>query len=160
MKRIIKLNEKQLNNIVKRVITEETNREKIVNKLVSYIKSGNWELAASIVGGVKNLVKIVFDGNYENYLNVFDNLKMTEAENLDSTYFIVNEDGKTLMQYQSRLGDLYVDDVTFYDFFVENDLDDYDITNLIRNWVKKKFGINHAAIDFTDYFSEDYDIEN
>jgi hypothetical protein len=160
MKRIIKLNEKQLNNIVKRVITEETNREKIVNKLVSHIKSGNWGLAASIVGGVKNLVKIVFDGNYENYLNVFDNLKMTEAENLDATYFIVNEDGKTLMQYQSRLGDLYVDDVTFYDFFVENDLDDYDITNLIRNWVKKKFGINHASIDFTDYFSEDEDIDN
>jgi hypothetical protein len=160
MKRIIKLNEKQLNNIVKRVISEENNREKIVNKLVSQIKSGNWEVAATMVGGVKNLVKIVFDGNYENYLKMFDDLKVVEAENLDATYFIVNEDGKTLMQYQSRLGDLYVDDVTFYDFFAENDLDDYDITNLIRNWVKKKFGINHTSIDFTDYFSEDEDIDN
>ena len=158
MKRIIKINEKQLDSIVKRVITEETNREKIINKLTDYIKHSKWELAASIVGGVKNLVNIVFDGNYENYLELFDNLKITEAENLDSTYFIVNEDGKTLMQYQSRLGDLYVDDVTFYDFFVENDLDDYDISDLIRNWVKKKFGINHAAIEFTDYFSEDIDI--
>ncbi len=158
MKRIIKINEKQLDSIVKRVITEETNREKIINKLTDYIKHSKWELAASIVGGVKNLVNIVFDGNYENYLELFDNLKITEAENLDSTYFIVNEDGKTLMQYQSRLGDLYVDDVTFYDFFVENDLDDYDISDLIRNWVKKKFGINHAAIEFTDYFSEDIDV--
>ena len=158
MKRIIKIDEKQLDNIVKRVITEETNREKVINKLTDYIKHSKWGLAASIVGGVKNLVNIVFDGNYENYLKLFDNLKITEAENLDSTYFIVNEDGKTLMQYQSRLGDLYVDDVTFYDFFVENDLDDYDITNLIRNWVKKKFGINHVAIEFTDYFSEDIDV--
>ena len=158
MKRIIKIDEKQLNNIVKRVITEETNREKVINKLTDYIKHSKWGLAASIVGGVKNLVNIVFDGNYENYLELFDNLKITEAENLDSTYFIVNEDGKTLMQYQSRLGDLYVDDVTFYDFFVENDLDDYDISDLIRNWVKKKFGINHAAIEFTDYFSEDIDV--
>ena len=158
MKRIIKINEKQLDNIVKRVITEETNREKVINKLTDYIKHSKWGLAASIVGGVKNLVNIVFDGNYENYLKLFDNLKITEAENLDSTYFIVNEDGKTLMQYQSRLGDLYVDDVTFYDFFVENDLDDYDISDLIRNWVKKKFGINHAAIEFTDYFSEDIDV--
>ena len=158
MKRIIKINEKQLDSIVKRVITEETNREKIINKLTDYIKHSKWELAASIVGGVKNLVNIVFDDNYENYLELFDNLKITEAENLDSTYFIVNEDGKTLMQYQSRLGDLYVDDVTFYDFFVENDLDDYDISDLIRNWVKKKFGINHAAIEFTDYFSEDIDV--
>ena len=158
MKRIIKINEKQLDNIVKRVITEETNREKVINKLTDYIKHSKWGLAASIVGGVKNLVNIVFDGNYENYLKIFDNLKITEAENLDSTYFIVNEDGKTLMQYQSRLGDLYVDDVTFYDFFVENDLDDYDISDLIRNWVKKKFGINHAAIEFTDYFSEDIDM--
>jgi hypothetical protein len=158
MKRIIKIDEKQLDNIVKRVITEETNREKVINKLTDYIKHSKWGLAASIVGGVKNLVNIVFDGNYENYLELFDNLKITEAENLDSTYFIVNEDGKTLMQYQSRLGDLYVDDVTFYDFFVENDLDDYDITNLIRNWVKKKFGINHVAIEFTDYFSEDIDV--
>ena len=158
MKRIIKINEKQLDNIVKRVITEETNREKVINKLTDYIKHSKWELAASIVGGVKNLVNIVFDGNYENYLKLFDNLKITEAENLDSTYFIVNEDGKTLMQYQSRLGDLYVDDVTFYDFFVENDLDDYEIADLIRNWVKKKFGINHAAIEFTDYFSEDIDM--
>ena len=158
MKRIIKIDEKQLNNIVKRVITEETNREKVINKLTDYIKHSKWELASSIVGGVKNLVNIVFDGNYENYLKLFDNLKITEAENLDSTYFIVNEDGKTLMQYQSRLGDLYVDDVTFYDFFVENDLDDYDISDLIRNWVKKKFGINHAAIEFTDYFSADIDV--
>jgi hypothetical protein len=158
MKRIIKINEKQLNNIVKRVITEETNREKIINKLTDYIKNSKWELAASIVGGVKNLVNIVFDGNYENYLELFDNLKITEAENLDSTYFIVNEDGKTLMQYQSRLGDLYVDDVTFYDFFAENYLDDYEIADLIRNWVKKKFGINHVAIEFTDYFSEDIDM--
>jgi hypothetical protein len=157
MKRIIKLNEKQLNNIVKRVISEENNREKIVNKLVSYIKSGNWGLAASIVGGVKNLVKIVFDGNYENYLKMFDDLRVVEAENLDATYFIVNEDGKTLMQYQSRLGDLYVDDVTFYDFFVENDLDDYDIKDIIKNWVKEKFGIRNPAIEYTDYFSEDID---
>ncbi len=158
MKRIIKINEKQLDNIVKRVITEETNREKIINKLTDYIKNSKWELAASIVGGVKNLVNIVFDGNYENYLELFDNLKITEAENLDSTYFIVNESGKTLMQYQSRLGDLYVDNVTFYDFFTENYLDDYEIADLIRNWVKKKFGINYVAIEFTDYFSEDIDV--
>jgi hypothetical protein len=160
MKRIIKIDEKQLNNIVKRVITEENNREKIVNKLVSYIKSGNWELAATMVGGVKNLVKIVFDGSYENYLKLFDDLKVVQAENLDATYFFVNDDGKVFMQYQDRLNDLYIDDVVFYDFFIENDLDDYDIKDIIKNWVKEKFGIRNPVIEYTDYFSEDEDIDN
>ena len=67
MKKIIKLTETDLTNIVKRIIRENTAKD----SLIDMIKNDGWGYAADLVGGDKNLKKlsgIVEPIDYLNFL--------------------------------------------------------------------------------------------
>jgi hypothetical protein len=108
--------------------------------------------------GKQHLLKIGFDNDPVELLDfIFSGLHKVSAENLDSTYFIIDNTGDVIMLWHYRLQDLYVSQ-TIYDLLSEFELDDYDIKQMISEWVGKKFKIIHPAIEFTDYFSEDIDM--
>ena len=79
MKKIVKLTESDLTNIVKRIIRENTAKD----SLIDMIKNDGWGYAADLVGGDKNLKKLSGIVEPIDYLNFFNNL------NVDKYYFLI-----------------------------------------------------------------------
>jgi hypothetical protein len=76
MKKIIKLTESDLTNIVKRVIKENSAKD----DLIQMIKDDGWDDAAELVGGDKNLAKLAFNNDPIDFLHMFDDLDVVESE--------------------------------------------------------------------------------
>ena len=76
MKKVIKLTESDLTNIVKRVIKESA----IKDSLIDMIKNDGWESAAELVGGDENLAKLAFNNEPMNFLHMFDDLDVVKSE--------------------------------------------------------------------------------
>ena len=72
MKKIVKLTESDLTNIVKRIIRENTAKD----SLIDMIKNDGWGYAADLVGGDKNLKKLSGIVEPIDYLNFFNNLNV------------------------------------------------------------------------------------
>jgi hypothetical protein len=140
-----------------KIIITESQSESLKEKLQKLVRTKGINIAILSVGK-KNLLKIGFNDDPVELLDfIFTGLHKVSAENLDSTYFIIDNNGDVIMQWQYRLQDLYVSQI-IYDLLSEFDLDDYDIKEMISEWVGKKFRIIHPAIEFTNYFSEDIDV--
>ena len=76
MKKIIRLTESDLTNIVKRVIKENSMRD----DLIQMIKDEGWDNTADLVGGNKNLAKLAFNNDPIDFLHMFDDLDVVESE--------------------------------------------------------------------------------
>jgi hypothetical protein len=76
MKKIIRLTESDLTNIVKRVIKENA----VKDDLIQMIKDEGWDNTSEIVGGDKNLAKLAFNNDPIDFLHMFDDLDVVVSE--------------------------------------------------------------------------------
>ena len=139
MKKIIKLTETDLTNIVKRIIRENTAKD----SLIDMIKNDGWGYAADLVGGDKNLKKLSGIVEPIDYLNFFNNLNVDMNDDNTRGILTNNEGDRMISISTSKNNKVFalVDTSIWYPLefgFLHNNA----ITaNLVRQWLKDVYGI-------------------
>jgi len=124
MKKIIRLTESDLTNIVKRVIKESA----VKDSLIDMIKDEGWESAAELVGGVENLKNLTGIGTPIDFLNIFTDLDVVQSEEKPDWELYRYEKGNNIMIYDRK------NDHVFIDY------------HKIWSFLKKVFGLNYSEI--------------
>ena len=139
MKKIIKLTETDLTNIVKRIIRENTAKD----SLIDMIKNDGWGYASDLVGGSKNLKKLSGIVEPIDYLNFFNNLNVDMNDDNTRGILTNNEGDRVISISTSKNNKVFalVDTSIWYPLefgFLHNNA----ITaNLVRQWLKDVYGI-------------------
>jgi hypothetical protein len=139
MKKIVKLTESDLTNIVKRIIRENTAKD----SLIDMIKNDGWGYAADLVGGDKNLKKLSGIVEPIDYLNFFNNLNVDMNDDNTRGILTNNEGDRVISISTSKNNKVFalVDTSIWYPLefgFLHNNA----ITaNLVRQWLKDVYGI-------------------
>jgi hypothetical protein len=124
MKKIIKLTESDLTNIVKRVIKENSMKDGLINT----IKEEGVKSASELVGGSKNLMKILKIESPMDYLNLFNDLNVVRSKEESDWILYRYKPKHNIMVYEQKNGDVYVN----YD----------DIWSILKN----DFGFEHSDV--------------
>ena len=138
MKKIIKLTESDLTNIVKRVIKENS----VKDDLIQMIKDGDWKSTAELVGGDKNLKKLLAFNDPMDFLNLFNDLNVDLVNGLG--IFTNNEGDRIITISTNSMGKVFasVDSHTIWaPFRYLFPATNADTANLIRRWLKEVYGI-------------------
>lgn len=144
MKKIIKLTESDLTNIVKRVIKENA----VKNDLIQMIKEEGWKSAAELVGGDKNLAKLAFNNDPMNFLHMFDNLDVVESEEVPNWTLYRYEKGNNIMIYNRKNGNTYVNYYKIWEFLEKGfGLDFDEIQGLTNEWLFEVYNLSGVTTD-------------
>ena len=139
MKKIIRLTESDLTNIVKRVIKESS----VKDELIRMIKDGDWKSASNFVGGSKNLRKLLGFNDPMEFLNLFNDLNVDMGDNGRGIF--TNKEGDRIITISpNSMGKVFasVDSHTIWaPFRYLFPATNADTANLIRKWLKEVYGI-------------------
>jgi hypothetical protein len=138
MKKIIRLTESDLTNIVKRVIKESA----VKDSLIDMIKDEGWESAVELVGGSENLKTLVEIKTPIDFLNIFTDLDVVQSEEKPDWELYRYEKGNNIMIYDRK------NDYVFIDY------------HKIWSFLKKVFGLNYSEIQqlTEEWLSEVYNL--
>ena len=138
MKKIIKLTESDLTNIVKRVIKENA----VKNDLIQMIKEEGWKSAAELVGGNKNLAKLAFNNDPMNFLHMFDDLDVVQSEEKPNVFLYRYEKGNNMMVYDRKNDKVYINHYEIWEFLEEGFGLDYDeIQEVMKEWLFEVYNL-------------------
>lgn len=138
MKKIIKLTESDLTNIVKRVIKENSAKD----TLIDMIKEEGWNSAAELVGGIENLKKLTGIESPMDFLHLFDDMDVAQGIGRPpSTEYRYKKGHNLMIQYE---GDIIINII-------------YDI---IWSFLKYAFGLKYSKIQevIKEWLSEVYNL--
>jgi len=138
VKKIIRLTESDLTNIVKQVIKESS----LKDELIRMIKDGDWKRASNFVGGSKNLRKLLGFNDPMDFLNLFNDLNVDLVNGLG---MFTNDEGDRIITISTNsMGKVFasVDSHTIWEpFRFLFPTTNADTANLIRRWLKEVYGI-------------------
>jgi len=137
--KVIRLTESDLTNIVKRVIKENS----VKYELIQMIKDGDWRSTAEMVGGAKNLKKLLDFNDPMDFLNLFNDLNVDMGDNGRGIF--TNNDGDRIITISTNsMGKVFasVDSHTIWaPFRYLFPYTNAETANLIRKWLKEVYGI-------------------
>jgi len=138
MKKVIKLTESDLTNIVKRVIKESA----IKDSLIDMIKNDGWESAAELVGGDENLAKLAFNNEPMNFLHMFDDLDVVKSEEKPNWILYRYEKRNNMMIYNKKNDEVYINYSKIWQFLEESfGLDFNEIQEVMKEWLFEVYNL-------------------
>ena len=138
MKKIIKLTESDLTNIVKRVIKENAAKD----SLIDMIKYDGWESAAELVGGDENLAKLAFNNEPMNFLHMFDDLDVVKSEEKPNWILYRYEKRNNMMIYNKKNDEVYINYSKIWQFLEESfGLDFNEIQEVMKEWLFEVYNL-------------------
>jgi hypothetical protein len=143
MKKIVRLTESDLTNIVKTVIKENAAKD----SLIDMIKEDGWEETSELVGGSENLEKLVGIKTPMDFLHLFDNLNVVQSEETPDWTLFKSEKRTKLMVYNRLRNIVYINYYKFwrvleYGFY----LNDSEINELIQEWLDEVYNLRDVTI--------------
>jgi hypothetical protein len=138
MKKIIKLTESDLTRIVKRVIKEND----IKMDLINTIKDEGFSSASEMVGGDKNLIKVLGVKTPMDFLNLFNDLDVVQNEKKQDLTLFRYKPYHNLMIYDKKTGVVYVSYDDIWSFLGGNfGLNYSEIQELIKEWLDEVYNL-------------------
>ena len=143
MKKIIKLTESDLTNIVKRVIKENSMRD----DLIQMINDEGWDSATELVGGSKNLIKLIGVNTPMEFLHLFDDLDIVQSLNKpDSTLFRYKPE-HNLMIFMPKNRIVYTDYHNIWSVLEDGfGLNKSEIYELTKEWLSEVYNLRSIQI--------------
>ena len=140
MKRVIKLTESDITRIVKRVIKEEKlSKQDVLKKHV--LKNG-WEEVAERIGGFDNLYKHAFNNDYNEFLNLFNNLEVVQSEEEPNLMLYRFEKGKNMMIYNKENEYVYIHFQLIWSFFENGiDINYVETQSIMMKWLDEVYNL-------------------
>ena len=145
MKRVIKLTESDITRIVKRVIKEEKlSKQDVLKKHV--LKNG-WEEVAERIGGFDNLYKHAFNNDYNEFLNLFNNLEVVQSEERPNWMLYRFEKGNNIIIYNTKTGDAYINYEVIWSFFEGGiGFNSGKIRDIILKWLREIYNLDNVRV--------------
>ena len=138
MKKIIRLTESDLTNIVKRVIKESV----VKDSLIDMIKDEGWKSAAELVGGVENLKNLTGIGTPIDFLNIFTDLDVVQSEEKPDWELYRYEKGNNMMSYDRKNDYVFIDYHKIWSFLEKGfDLNYSEIQQLTEEWLSEVYNL-------------------
>ena len=160
MKKIIRLTEKDLARIVKRVIKEDAHK---TNKAKSYVydllTKKRYEKTLKIVGGIDNFTKILELNSPDDFLKLFDNLKSEVYESNPQWSFLTDHNGTKIIGIQTfpsgrkrvSFNNRILGGVLSYVLGVPP----YKVDDILIKWLKDTYGIEAESYTSSGGFGDD-----
>ena len=104
MKKVIRLTESDLTRIVKRVIKENNTKMELINT----IKDEGFNSTAEMVGGVKNLIKLLGVKTPTEFLHLFDDLDVVQSEENNNWSLFRYKPKHNIMVYNKKNEVLFI----------------------------------------------------
>ena len=138
MKKIIRLTESDLTNIVNRVIKENSSKD----YLIQMVKDNGWDNTAEFVGGIENLKKIVGIESPMDFLHLFDDLDVVQSEEKPNVFLYRYEKGNNMMVYDRKIDKVYINHYVIWEFLEEGFGLDYDeIQEVMKEWLFEVYNL-------------------
>ena len=138
MKKIIRLTESDLTNIVKRVIKENA----VKDDLIDMIKYDGWESAAELVGGIENLKKLSGIGTPMDFLNIFTDLDVVHSKEEPDFTLYRYEKGNNMMIYNRKNKDVYINHHDIWVFLdIGFGLNNSEIKGVMKEWLSEVYNL-------------------
>ena len=138
MKKIIKLTERDLTKIVKRVIKESD----VKDTLIDMVKEDGWESAAELVGGIENLKKLTGIETPIDFLNIFTDLDVVQSEEYPDWTLFRRQLGQNLMIYTRDIDKVYINQDEIWSV-LENGfgLNESEIQEITQEWLSDVYNL-------------------
>jgi hypothetical protein len=138
MKKIIKLTESDLTNIVKRVIKENSIKQNLINS----IKEDGFKPTSELVGGTKNLFRLLKIDTPMDFLNLFNDMDVVQSKERPEWSLYRYKPKHNLMIYDRKTDDVYVSYYDIWSVLEDNfDLNNSDIRDLIKVWLDEVYNL-------------------
>jgi hypothetical protein len=138
MKKIIKLTESDLTRIVKRVIKENNTKMELINT----IKDEGFSSASEMVGGPKNLLKLLSIKTPMEFLHLFDDLNVVQSEENSNWDLYGYEPTYNIMLYDRKSKYVYVTSDNIWSVLDNNfGLNYSEIQELIKVWLGEVYNL-------------------
>jgi hypothetical protein len=143
MKKIIKLTESDLTNIVKRVIKENAAKD----SLIDMIKYDGWESAAELVGGDENLKKLTGLESPMEFLNLFNDLDVVQSEEEPNWILYRYKKRDNMMIHNRQNDDVYISDNAILGVLRKGfNLNYGETQQLIEEWLSEVYNLKDITI--------------
>lgn len=116
-------------------------KESQQNNLKNMVKKLGWDPMAKAVGGTTNLIKLGFNNNPIEFLDLFNDLEMVTDSNIPGYAYFRDNDLKNLMLFETKRNFLYLDYSRIYEPLVEFDWSIRDYKQIVGEWFKKNYNL-------------------
>lgn len=143
MKKIIRLTESDLTNIVKRVIKENS----VKDDLIQSIKEEGWDNTTELVGGVGNLKKLTGIETTMEFLNLFDDLNVVQSEEQPNWTLFRYKPKHNIMIFDRKNRIVYTDYDNIWSVLEDGfDLNKSEIYELTKEWLSEVYNLRSIQI--------------
>ncbi len=143
MKKVIKLTESDLTNIVKRVIKENA----VKDDLIDMIKYDGWESAAELVGGIENLKRLTGIETPMEFLNLFNDLDVVQSEEKPDWTLFRYKPKHNIMIFDRKNRIVHTDYHNIWSVLEDGfDLNKTEIYELTKEWLSKVYDLRNIRI--------------
>jgi hypothetical protein len=138
MRKVVKLTESDLARIVKKVIKEQKQtKQDVLKKQV--LKNG-WESVSEMIG-FDNLYKFGFNNDYNEFLNLFNNLDIEHKDDDFSWVVYRGYDGGWLMMLHKRDKEIFINSNIIWSFLERLGFGKIKIKKIIKKWLSEVYGL-------------------
>jgi hypothetical protein len=136
------LREESTQDSLYEIIITENQQESIKIELQSMVKDIGWELTAKIVNGPKKLVKLAFNNDPMEFLNLFNDLNVVQSREEFYWSLFRYKKRNNLMIYDRKNNSLNVSKKIFWSFLEEGfGLNHSKIRELMRIWLYDTYNL-------------------
>jgi hypothetical protein len=142
MKKIVKLTESDLTNIIKKVIKENDSKD----SLIDMIKEEGWVYTTELVGGDENLAKLAFNNDPMNFLHIYDDMDVVKSEigqNGNKNWMLYRYKPKqNIIAYDTKRYNVYFHYQIWWALTHGFGIDDYnEIKSIVEGWLSEVYGL-------------------
>jgi len=102
---------------IRNVLKEETEHLSKKDKLKKMVLKNGWEFVSKLMGGFNNLYSILFNNDYNEFLNLFNNLEVVQSKEKPHLILYRFEKGNNMMIYNTKNHYVYINYVVIWSFF-------------------------------------------
>ena len=123
-------------------IITENQQSKVKTKLQNMVKTMGWKPASIAVGGSENLVKLVFNNNPMNFLNMFNDIDVVQSEEKSDLTLFRYEKGNNMMIYNKKNKYVYINYDVIWSFLEDVfGLKYVEIQELTKDWLGETYNL-------------------
>jgi hypothetical protein len=127
-----------MKHIIKKILKEESLKQ----NLKQQVKAFGFEETAELVGGTENLVKLGFNNNPMEFLNLFNDLDVVQSEEMEDWALFRYIKHENIMIYDRENDEVYVNHYKIWLFLEDGFGLTYDETqSLIETWLDEVYNL-------------------
>jgi hypothetical protein len=136
-----------MKQLIKQILKEESLKQDLKQSVKDY----GWESTANLIGGSKNLVKIAFNNDPMEFLNIYNDLNAVKSEE-DPNYILFRyKKGNNIMVYNRKNEDVFINYNEIWPVLrMEFGLEWNAIKPLIEKWLSKVYDMRGVTIYLPD----------